>query len=103
MGAPIGRRTSVRSGYAKRAPDESVRLRSATLSAQTDYVALRALRVVVARIPERDRRGRLVRHAVRVADQLDVRAERIVEVVDRLPSGGTVGQRHRSEQLRPRA
>ena len=34
-------------------------------------------RVVVRRVPERNRRRRLVRHPVRIADQLEVRAERV--------------------------
>ena len=41
----------------------------------------------------------LVGHPVRVADQLDVRAERCFEVVDRLSGGGTVGERERPEEL----
>ena len=56
--------------------------------------------MVVARIPERDRRRRLVCHPVRVADQLDVGSERVVEVVDRLSRRGAVRQRDRAGKFR---
>ena len=42
------------------------------------------LRVVIAWVPERDWRARLVRHPVGVADQLDVGSEGVLEV---LPEG----------------
>src|SRR5215210_4298202 len=57
------------------------------------------LRTVVAWIPQRYRRRGFVRHPLRVADQLDVGAERRAEVVDRLSGSGTLGHRERSEQL----
>src|SRR4051812_7968868 len=57
------------------------------------------LGVVVPRVPERHGSRRLIRHAVRVADQFDVGAERRPEVVDRLAGGGTGGDRERAEPL----
>ena len=56
--------------------------------------------MVVAGIPERDWRARLIRHSVRVANQLDVSAEGIFEIVDRLPRGRALRQRYGTEQLR---
>ena len=41
----------------------------------------------------------LVRHPLRIADQLDERPERRAEVVDRLPCCGTSGDRQRAEEL----
>src|SRR5918994_1484720 len=57
------------------------------------------LGTVVARIPEGCRRGRLVRHPVRVADEFDVGPEGRAEVVDRLACGRTFCYRERPKQL----
>src|SRR5438067_2922059 len=60
------------------------------------------LGMVVARVPERDRCSGLVCHPVRVADQLDIYSERVLEVVDRLAGCWPVRQRDGAEQLRSR-
>ena len=54
---------------------------------------------VLLRRPEWLDARHLVRHPVRIADQLDVRPERRLEVVDRLAGGRTGGQRERPEEL----
>ena len=66
---------------------------------QTGHLRDDRVEPVALRRPERLHARYLIRHPVRVADQLDVGAERRLEVVDRLAGGRAGGQLEGAEEL----